>query len=70
MFSGLSVAFLNAGRLDNCYDFLQQVVPERPHVIGVLECRAGEFHAASFVHNLFRWGIGPGPFPTPPPEWL
>ena len=41
----MSVVFLNSAGLDNCYDFLQQVVPVRPHVIGVLECRASDFHA-------------------------
>ena len=60
---GMSVVFF-AGGLDNCYDFLQQVVPARPHVIGVPECRrASDFHArklrAHFASLGYRAWTGP-----------
>ena len=63
---GMSAVFLNSGGLDNCYDFLQQVVPTRPHVIGVLECRASDFHARKLRAHLASLGYRAWTLSNPP----
>ena len=63
---GLSVVFLNAGGLDHSYSFLQQVIHERPHLIGVIECRAGEFQARKLRAHLAALGYRSWTLSNPP----